>query len=293
VELTSLGNSESVLTTRAADFLAAGPADAQSLITYVCQLPSAPAMVAEHMATALFAGHRRFTRELDGRWRLLETRPGAVRRATIAESSFIVVDVETTGSSIVYGDRITEVAAVLVHRGEMTTLVESLVNPERPIPPQVTRLTNITSSMVKRAPRFADVCDQLLGALEGRVFVAHNARFDWRFLSLEVERATGRPLAGRQLCTVKMLRRFVPQLRRRSLDWAARHFDVEILNRHRAGGDARATARVLIRLLREAEDAGCITLDDLDRQLRLPPNRKKRKRRPPAMPHSASDDSSA
>src|SRR5260370_32053612 len=92
--------SDSPLTHRAAEFLSAGPADAQTLISYVCQLPGAPARVAEHMATALFAGHRRFARDLDGRWRLNERGSAAVVAPplSLAGGSFIVVDVETTGS---------------------------------------------------------------------------------------------------------------------------------------------------------------------------------------------------
>ena len=66
----TLGNADTLLTSRAADFLSAGPADAQSLISYVCQLPGAPATVAEHMATALFAGHAKFVRDRVGRWML-------------------------------------------------------------------------------------------------------------------------------------------------------------------------------------------------------------------------------
>ena len=68
----------------------------------------------------------------------------------------------------------------------------------------------------------------VLRALEGHVFVAHNAAFDWRFVSAEVARARGRELAGRRLCTVRLARRILPQLRSRSLDWVARHYDVEI-----------------------------------------------------------------
>jgi DNA polymerase-3 subunit epsilon len=72
--------------------------------------------------------------------------------------------------------------------------------------------------MVRNAPIFAEICDQLLGVLDGRVFVAHNANFDWRFLSMEIERATRRTLSGRRLCTVRMARKLRPGLRRRSLD---------------------------------------------------------------------------
>ena len=288
---------DSPLTDRAADFLAGGPADAQALISYVCQLPGAPLTIAEHMATALFAGHVRFARDRDGRWRLHDGRVAAnlamPAPAGLQDASFIVVDVETTGTRAYGGDRITEVAAVLVRRGSVTTLFDSLINPERPIPAFVTRLTNISWKMVKNAPRFGDVCDQLLGALEGHVFVAHNVRFDWRFLSMEINRATGRALHGRRLCTVALARKLLPNLRRRSLDQVTNYYGIEITARHRAGGDAVATAHVLKRLLAESRNHGCTTVDDLERLARIPAPRRRRPRRPPALPRSAGDDASA
>jgi DNA polymerase-3 subunit epsilon len=289
----TLAASETPLTARAADFLASGPADAQALISYVCQLPGAPLHVAEHMAAALFAGHQKFARDVDGRWRLrgaiAETFPPIVA-TELHKQPFIVVDVEATGSGATRGDRVTEIAAVLVQNGTATTVFDTLINPERPIPPQITALTNITSSMVRNAPTFAEICGQLLGVLEGRVFVAHNAGFDWRFLSIEVERATGRRLEGVSLCTVRMLKRLVPNLRRRNLDAVAVHYGIEITARHRAGGDAVATAQVFLRLLKAARARGCTTLDDVQRLMAQRTGRRKR-RRPPALPHSASDDS--
>jgi DNA polymerase III subunit epsilon len=302
----SLGTTDTVLTERAASYLAAGPADSQQLISHVCQLPGAPPMIAEHMAAALFAGHQRFARTIDGRWTLRE-RPAAdstwpasnrrgprvaVRGSPLDNESFIVVDVEATGSRPYNGDRITEIAAIHVQRGVVTPVFETLVNPERPIPPAVVALTNITAEMVRRAPRFAEVYDQLLGALEGHVFVAHNANFDWRFLSAEVERATGRPLLGRRICTVRLARRLVPQLRRRNLDAVTHFFGIENHARHRAGGDALATARAFTRLLDAARDRGIATLDELDRLARTPSSRRL-KRRAPAMPHPVWDDTTA
>ena len=291
----SLGGSDTLLTARAADFLAAGPADAQALISHVCQLPGAPPNIAEHMATALFAGHKRFVRDGIGRWCLRDgtaTAWPSIAR-TLMQESFAVVDVESTGSRHTAGDRITEIAVVVVKNGVATTAFETLINPDRPIPPMISSLTNITSSMVRSAPRFRDVCDQLIGTLEGHIFVAHNATFDWRFINAEIERARGRRMHGRTLCTVRMAKKLAPQIRRKNLDAVAFHYGIEIVGRHRAGGDARATAEVLLRLLRAAEDNEIETFADLDQLLRQPGRRRKKKRRPPAMPHSASDDSSA
>ena len=291
----SLGGSDSLLTARAADYLAAGPADAQSLISHVCQLPGAPPNIAEHMATALFAGHRRFVRDGVGRWCLRDgaATPWPSMAKTLKQESFAVVDVESTGSRHTAGDRITEVAVVVVKNGVATTTFETLINPDRPIPPMISALTNITSSMVRNAPRFRDVCDQLIAALEGHIFVAHNASFDWRFINAEIERATRQRMHGRTLCTVRMAKKLAPQIRRKNLDAVAFHYGIEIAGRHRAGGDARATAEVLLRLLRAADDHEIETFGDLDQMLRQPGPRRKKKRRPPAMPHSASDDSAA
>lgn len=292
----TLGSAETPLTVRAAALLADGPADAQTLIRHVCQLPSAPSHVAEHMAAALFAGHQRFARDRDGRWRLRETAaagyavapPNELRRV-----SFAVVDVETTGAMAYGGDRITEVAVVVVRDGVATKTFDTLINPERPIPPAITSITNITSPMVRTAPLFADVCDQLLGALEGHVFVAHNARFDWRFLAMEIERATRLPMMGRRLCTVRLARKLLPTLRRRNLDALSLHYGIVNTARHRAGGDAVATADAFIRLLDAASDRGCDTLDALERIMATPTASRRRRPRRSALPHSTSDDASA
>jgi DNA polymerase-3 subunit epsilon len=286
---------DTLLTLRALDYLTSGPADAQSLISHVCQLPTMPAAVAEHMASALFAGQRRFVREPDGRWGLFSKANGSVvpQLEQLAGLTYAVVDVEATGGSVYGGDRITEVAVVEVRDGVARTVFDTLINPERAIPPWVSRLTNISWEMVKNAPTFGEVCDQLLGVLDGRIFVAHNANFDWRFLGMEIDRATGRRLDGRRLCTVKLARKLLPQLRRRSLDYVSMHYGVEITNRHRAGGDALATAQVFVRMLRDARRRGCATWHDLQTLLIAPTPKRRRSRRPPALPRPVDRDTTA
>lgn len=283
---------ESLLTARAFDYLSAGPADARALIAHVCQLPSMPPAVAEHMAAALFAGHRRFVREPDGRWGIV--RDVAFPSAdALAELTYAVVDVEATGGRSYNGDRITEVAVVEVKNGRATTVFDTLINPQRVIPPWVSRLTNISAEMVKDAPIFPEICDQLLGVLDGRVFVAHNANFDWRFLSMEIERATSRTLSGRRLCTVRMARKLLPGLRRRSLDYVSMHYGVEITRRHRAGGDAAATAQVFLRMMDDVRREGCSSWHDLQRLLIAPTPKRRKSRRPSAMPHPIDKDTTA
>ena len=301
---------DTLLTTRAAQYLAAGPADVVDLIGHICSLPGAPRIVAEHMAQAMFSGRKEFVRSTDGRWMLVnpptqsyaafvkaKALSGIRERITrnpiesLNGLSYVVVDVETTGGRSFLGDRVTEIACVVVRNGEIVEVFETLVNPERPIPPFVTRLTNITWAMVKNAPTFDRVAPDVLKVLEGNVFVAHNATFDWRFVSAELSRCSGKRLRGRKLCTAKLARKVLPQLSRRSLDYLARYYGVEITNRHRAAGDALATARCLIRLLSDLADRGCGTWDDLDLLLANPSRRKPRRRQ--ALPTSVTSDTTA
>ena len=179
---------------------------------------------------------------------------------------FLVVDVETTGGSANTGHRVTEVAAVSVEGTEIRDVFHSLVNPERPIPPFITHLTGISDSMVRAAPVFREIAGELAVELTGRVFVAHNARFDWSFLNAEFGRvATGGldAIANAQLCTVRLARRMLAHLPRRNLDAVAHHYGVTIDGRHRAAGDARATALVLVGLLKDAERQGLYTWESL------------------------------
>jgi DNA polymerase-3 subunit epsilon len=128
--------------------------------------------------------------------------------------------------------------------------------------------------------------------ISGHVFVAHNSNFDWRFLAAEVHRSSGRELVGRRLCTVRLARQLLPQLPRRSLDYVARYYGVEIKNRHRAGGDAVATAHCLIRLIDDAADRGLLTWSDLYLLGSRVTGRRKKRRRS-AMPRSVDKDDSA
>ncbi len=301
---------DTLLTSRAFDYLAQGPADVVDLIGHICSLPGAPRLVAEHMASALFAGRREFVRGLDGRWMISDIHPnqreadggthpagsGAGMAARLPRTSsrfasssrfaneplqklsYVVVDTETTGGRHGSGDRITEIAAVIIRDGEIVELFETLVNPERSIPYFVSQLTNITWDMVKDKPTFDRVAPEVMRVLDGNVFVAHNMMFDWRFVTSELSRSTGRKLQGRRLCTVKMARKVLPQLSRRSLDHVARYYGVEIHGRHRAGGDALATAKCMLRMLSDLGDRGCTTWGDLETLLRAPAGRRKKRR---------------
>ena len=175
------------------------------------------------------------------------------------------MDVETTGARVERGGRIIEVAVAILEDGTVHLAYEAVLDPGTWIPSWVTRLTGITERDVVGRPRFADVAPDLERALEDGVFVAHNARFDWRHLVAEWTAAgvTGLPSGGPPLCTVKLTRRLVPELRHRGLEHVSAFFGVENLARHRAFGDALATARVLRALLGRAAERGVGTLEEL------------------------------
>ncbi|PHX97718.1 MAG: hypothetical protein CK531_02120 [Gemmatimonadetes bacterium] len=179
---------------------------------------------------------------------------------------FIVVDLETTGTGSRTGDRVTEVAAVRVLDGVIEPVFHSLVNPGQPIPYQITSLTGIDDGMVRDAPSFANIAGELATHLARRVFVAHNAPFDWGFLDAEFGRVTPGvfgTLVPSRLCTVQLARKLLSHLPRRNLDAVCWHYGISNDGRHRAAGDAHATARVLVHLLADADRAGLWSLESL------------------------------
>lgn len=263
-----------------------GPRTPSTLCHEILGLFGAPAAICDRLAYALLGADPRVRLLEDGRWAM---RPEAQGSPLLDDCAFAVVDVETTGARAGSGDRITEVAVAVVHAGRREIVFESLVNPERPIPRAVCAITNITDEMVRHAPRFAELAERLLAVLAGRVFVAHNARFDWNFLSAELRRSRELTLDGTRLCTVRLARRLVRGVRSCGLDNLCRFFGFHNRARHRAGGDALVTAELLNRLLMLAREEGARTLQDLATIESKRARRPRRKRR--AMPTEPREDS--
>jgi DNA polymerase-3 subunit epsilon len=249
---------------RALARLDAGACDSVLLAREVLGLQAAPAAVADRVAVALLAADPRVRRLADGRWCLVTRMPGGVGGHALAQASFAVVDVETTGTSPRRGGRVIEIAVIGVDAAGVRPLYHSLVNPGLPLPRWVRALTGITDELLKGRPAFAAIADAVIAALAGRVFVAHNARFDWAFVSHELRIARDLKLEGPCLCTVRLARRLVPGLKSRGLDNLTRCFGVDIRERHRAEGDAVATAEVLRRLLALAADKGVTSVAELE-----------------------------
>lgn len=153
------------------------------------------------------------------------------------------VDLETTGGHAAR-DRVIEAGIVLLQDGSVVGEYSTLVNPEIRIPHAIQRFTGITEAMVADAPRFADVADELMSRLEGRLFVAHNARFDYGFLRCEFRRL-GRRFRAPVLCTVRLSRALTPDVRGHSLDAVMQRYGIACDARHRALGDARVLADFL------------------------------------------------
>jgi DNA polymerase-3 subunit epsilon len=249
------------LVERAMTLMVVEPIQADRLARDVLGLINAPVAVAERLAVALFAADPRVTQLDDGRWALVAEAQGS---PLLDECAFAVVDVETTGMRAAGPDRVTDVAVVVLQGARREVVFDSLVNPLAPIPFRIQALTRITDAMVREAPTFEQIADQLLAALAGRIFVAHNARFDWGFVVAEVRRARALALGGTRLCTVRLARRLLPALPSRSLDSLSQYFGLENPARHRAAGDALATAELLERLILLAREQGARTLADLE-----------------------------
>ena len=163
--------------------------------------------------------------------------------------SFVVLDLETTGGSPAQ-DRVTEIAAVRIENGQEVARWSTLVNPDTPISYFIQNLTGISNQMVREAPAFAEVAQQLLDLLDGAVLVAHNARFDHGFLLSEFARLE-MPLRVKTLCTVRLSRLLYPQHRSHGLDAIMQRHGLASSARHRAMGDVDVVLAWLASATRE------------------------------------------
>jgi len=161
---------------------------------------------------------------------------------------YAVVDIETTGG-MPARDRITEIAIVKYDGEQIISKFQTLINPQRSIPYEITRITGITNDMVADAPKFYEVAKQIVELTEDAIFVAHNVRFDYGFIREEFK-VLGYTYSRKLLCTVQLTRKAFPGLKSYSLGNLIRHFGIQVNNRHRAMDDTLATVDVLGRILK-------------------------------------------
>ncbi|MFK7785706.1 MAG: exonuclease domain-containing protein, partial [Crocinitomicaceae bacterium] len=170
--------------------------------------------------------------------------------------NYVIVDIETTGGSP-KSSKITEIAIYKQDAKEVIDEYVTLINPEMPIPPFIVNLTGINDEMVKNSPKFYEIAKDIVEFTEGCTFVAHNVGFDYGIIRHEF-RTLGFDYRRPHLCTVRASRYVIPGHDSYSLGKLTRSLGIQLIGRHRAGGDALATAK-LFTILMETDSQGLAT----------------------------------
>lgn len=156
---------------------------------------------------------------------------------------YAIVDIETTGS-LMGKSGIMDIAVVLYDGKNIEGKFETLINPKAKIPWYVARLTGINKAMVSAAPPFDEIAENIFNLLKGRIFVAHNAAFDFPYVQRALK-ASGYDLHANVLCTLQLSKRAFPNFPKHGLDTLCKLLNINNHNRHRAAGDALATTELL------------------------------------------------
>ncbi|HEX6333471.1 MAG TPA: exonuclease domain-containing protein [Flavisolibacter sp.] len=184
---------------------------------------------------------------------------------------YAIVDIETTGGYAA-ANGIIEISVKISDGTRITEEFESLINPGQAIPKYIQAFTGITNEMVADAPRFEDIAQKVFTVLQGNIFIAHNVNFDYSFVKHHLEHY-GYSFQAKKLCTIRLSRKIFPNLPSYSLGRLCDSLGIDLQNRHRAGGDAAATA-ILFHQLLENDQAGEIRQSLLrnSKDQVLPPN---------------------
>lgn len=176
---------------------------------------------------------------------------------------FVVIDLETTGHSPKQGDKIIQLAAVIVENGKIVERFSSFLNPSMPIPAFIEQLTNIHDDMVKDAPFFEQIAPHVLKLLDEAYFVAHNVTFDLSFLQAELNESGYGTLYNSTIDTVELARMLLPTAEGYKLSQLADTLNLNHENPHQADSDAEVTAYVLLALLEKLQTLPLVTLKQL------------------------------
>lgn len=229
-------------------------ATARELLDLIFTRPGADREFGPRFIQALLGGDARFAYSgATERW--IATAHAALAQPLDA-ATWVVVDLETTGGAPARGHGIIEIGALKVAGGRVVDRFAQLVHPGRRLPPFITGLTGITDAMLAEQPRIDAVLPRFIEFADGAVLVAHNAGFDLGFLDAARLALHGTTFDQPHACTLRLARRLLPQLRRRSLDALGGHFGIPLVDRHRALGDARITVEILFQLLELAHRRG-------------------------------------
>ncbi|XJZ28533.1 PolC-type DNA polymerase III [Bacillota bacterium Lsc_1132] len=181
----------------------------------------------------------------------------------LADDTYVVFDVETTGLSAVY-NTIIELAAVKVRNGEIIDRFESFANPHHRLSATTINLTGITDDMVQTAPEVAEVLELFFKWSADAVLVAHNASFDMGFLNVGYQKIGLGKAKNPVIDTLELGRFLYPEMKNHRLNTLAKKFDIELTQHHRAIYDAEATGYLLIKMLKDAEEKGIRYHDELN-----------------------------
>lgn len=187
---------------------------------------------------------------------------------------YAVVDIETTGG-FAANHGITEIAILIYDGKQVINRYQTLINPHQTIPIYIQALTGIDNDMVSTAPDFREVAEEIYSLLHDKIFVAHNVNFDYSFVKHHLD-TCGYALNCKKLCTVRLSRKLFPGFPSYSLGKLCSSLAVPLTNRHRADGDASATA-IILGMLIEKDTDGLIgdTLKRSSKDQTLPPNLQK------------------
>lgn len=184
---------------------------------------------------------------------------------------YAIVDIETTGTYAA-ANGITEISIHVSDGNKVIEKFESLVNPCQPIPYYIQAFTGITNEMVADAPQFDQIAEKVYSILQDKIFIAHNVNFDYSFIKACLS-AHGFEYYPKKLCTVRLSRKIFPGFPSYSLGNLCQSLEINIKNRHRAGGDAEATAKIFHKLLKNDKEQHIQkSLQRNSKENMLPPN---------------------
>jgi DNA polymerase-3 subunit epsilon len=196
-------------------------------------------------------------------WKTIPLGSRTTAQATLSQTTFVVVDLETTGVSPKTAE-ILEIGAVKIQNGQVVDTFQTLVHPLGPIPSGIVRLTGISPAMVADAPRLEEVFPAFMHFLGDAVMVAHNLPFDKSFIEAAAQQVLGVVLGNPSLCTLRLARKLLPGVPRKGLDALAERYQLTNSARHRALGDAEVTAEILKIFIEQLQtDYHVDTLDGL------------------------------
>jgi DNA polymerase-3 subunit epsilon len=209
----------------------------------------------------LLSTDERLVFHANGEWGIPSMGPAGATGAPLLDE-FVALDVETTGLKP-SRQRIIEIAAIRYRGGQIERSFETLLNPGRTIPEFISKLTTITNEHVREAPAFDEVAAEVVEFIGDSLIVGYNVEFDIGFMNAELGRAGMPPLINERVDMMGLAVRLLRSLRKPSLDRVASAVGLSPRKIHRAGGDARLTAEVALRLVAEGTRQGVTSLDRL------------------------------